>query len=106
MPTGEGDVFYPVPWASDAKRSVLSSPGTCKQALKAAGLKVVSEVDQGDFALGFFKQTKAETATAKTPPPLGRHILMGQEAQTKYGNMMRAVMEGKIALFELLAYEI
>jgi SAM-dependent methyltransferase len=103
MRTGEGEVVYPVPWASDAESSWLSSPATYKKALTATGFKVVSEVDRGDFALGFFKQIEAAAAMAQTPSPLGLHILMGAGARTMYGNMVQGVAEGKIAPFELVA---
>jgi SAM-dependent methyltransferase len=103
MRTGEGEITFPVPWASDAKSSSLSSPETYKNALTEAGFKVVSEVDRGDFALGFFKRIKAAAATTQAPPPLGLHILLGEGARAKYGNMVQGVMEGKIAPFELVA---
>jgi len=106
MRTGEGAVVYPFPWASDAKSSSLSSPGTYKNTVTAAGFKVVSKVDRGDFVLGFFKQIKAAAATAQAPPPLGLHILMGEGARTKYGNMVRGVMDGMIAPFELVAQKV
>jgi hypothetical protein len=99
MRTGEGEVVYPVPWASDAKNSSLSSPAAHKNALTAAGFKLVSEADRGDFALGFFKQIKAAAAAAQTPPPLGLRILMGERARTIYGNMVQGVMGGTIAPF-------
>ena len=103
MRIGEGEVVYPVPWASDGKSSSLSSPETYRQALMEAGFKVVSKVNRGDFALRFFEQVTAATAISKTPSPLGLHILMGQEAGTKYGNMIQGIVEGKIAPFELVA---
>jgi len=103
MRTGEGEVIYPVPWASNERSSSLSSPETYRQALVEAGFKVVSEVNRVTFALGFFEQVKAATAKSNTPPPLGLHLLMGHNARTKYGNMIDCVIKGAIAPYELVA---
>lgn len=103
MRLAEGEVFYPVPWASNAKSSSLSSPEIYRRALAEAGFKVVSEVNRGASARGFFEQVKAAAIQSKTPPPLGLHILMGHEARTKYGNMIQGVVKGTIAPFELVA---
>lgn len=100
---GQGEVDYPVPWASNAKSSSVSSLEIYRRALVEAGFKVVSEVNRGAFALGFFEQVKAASAKSNTPPPLGLHLLMGLDARTKYENMIQGVAKGTIAPYELVA---
>lgn len=103
MQVAPEEITYPVPWASTAEGSALGSPDEYRRALLEAGFKVISERNRRDFALGFFATTQSKNASAGGPPPLGLHIVMGEDAPTKYGNMIRGVTQDRIAPIEIIA---
>ena len=103
MKMEEGELIYPVPWASDAAGSALSSPSQYKSALELAGFSVIVERNRRDFALAFFEQLAAKTKDTTGPPPLGLHIVMGATAPTKISNMMGSISRNLAAPVELIA---
>jgi len=103
MRVGPGELTYPVPWATKADDSALGSPDEYKRALKLAGFTVTAEQNRRDFALDFFARMQANMAAAEGPPPLGLHILMGEEAPTKLENMIQGISKDRIAPIEIVA---
>lgn len=103
MQVGEGELEFPVPWASEASGSSVSPPAVYRAALEAAGFRVVAERNRREFALEFFAQLQAKTAGAGGPPPLGLHVLMGETAPGKMKNMIGNVARNLIAPVELIA---
>lgn len=103
MKTGDGELTYPVPWATTAATSFVVEPAKYRKALEAAGFSVEAELNRRDFALAFFEQLRARTMAAGGPPPLGLHVLMGRNAPDKIQNMIRNIAEGRIAPVELIA---
>jgi ubiquinone/menaquinone biosynthesis C-methylase UbiE len=103
MRVGQGELTYPVPWATTAASSAVAEPGQYRRALEAAGFAVIAERNRADFALAFFEQLRAKTAAAGRPPPLGLHILMGRNTPEKVQNMIRNISSGLIAPVELIA---
>ena len=103
MRVADGDLTFPVPWATTAESSVLASPEEYKNALKAAGFRVIAERNRREFALDFFARLRESTAAAGGPPPLGLHIVMGETAPLKVKNMIENISEGRVAPVELIA---
>lgn len=103
MRIGEGELIYPVPWATTPETSFVASAEQYQQALHAAGFTLVAERNRHEFALAFFEQLRAKTLAAGGPPPLGLHILMGASAPGKVQNMIANVAGGRIAPVELIA---
>jgi ubiquinone/menaquinone biosynthesis C-methylase UbiE len=103
MRIGEGELSYPVPWATTAASSAVVEPGQYRSALQAAGFAVIAERNRRDFALAFFEQLRAKTMAAGGPPPLGLHVLMGRNAPDKIQNMTQNISKGRIAPVELIA---
>ena len=103
MQVGDDELTYPVPWATTSETSAVASPEQYKHALQDAGFTIVAERNRRDFALAFFEQLRAKTATASGPPPLGLHILMGASAAVKVQNMIENISAGRIAPVELIA---
>jgi ubiquinone/menaquinone biosynthesis C-methylase UbiE len=103
MKTGDGELTFPVPWATTAASSAVAEPGQYRDALQAAGFTVTAELNRRDFAVAFFDQLRARTMAAGGPPPLGLHVLMGRNAPDKIQNMIRNIANGRIAPVELIA---
>lgn len=103
MRTGEGDLAFPVPWASTPETSAVQAPEDYRRALAAAGFTVMAERNRGDFAREFFAKLKARMVEAAGPAPLGLHILMGETAPQKVANMVGNIGSGTIAPVEIVA---
>ncbi|HXF55350.1 MAG TPA: methyltransferase domain-containing protein [Hyphomicrobiaceae bacterium] len=102
MRTGPGPIAYPVPWAARESTSFVESPAEYREVLQAAGFVVVSERNQRQMALDFFARIRSRMA-ASGPPPLGLHILMGQDAPLKIANLVTMLEQGTIAPIEIIA---
>lgn len=103
MAQNDEAIDFPVPWATTPDTSALATPEAYGDALRSAGFAIEAERNRRDFALAFFEQLKARTAAAGGPPPLGLHVLMGETAPAKIGNMIANIEAGRIAPVELIA---
>jgi SAM-dependent methyltransferase len=103
MRVREGDLTFPVPWATEPESSAVASPAEYKKALSGAGFVVAAERDRSEFALDFFQRLRAEARHDQGPPALGLHLLMGEDASTKVQNMIENISLGRVAPVELIA---
>ncbi len=103
MRVGEGELDFPVPWASTPDASAVARPEDYRRALAQSGLRVTAERNRAAFAERFFTDLQAAAAGAAGPPPLGIHLLMGETAATKVANMIENIAKGRIAPVELVA---
>jgi len=103
MQINNGELSYPVPWATENSTSKLATIDQYKQALSHAGFKVGAHTTRRDFALGFFNQMHAKTEANGGPPPLGLHLLMQQSTVVKLKNMVDNITAGLIAPVEIIA---
>lgn len=103
MRVGDGELTFPVPWATEPEGSSVASPTAYKAALEGAGFNIVAERNRRDFSLEFFAQLQSKVASAKGPPALGLHILMGSTAPVKIKNMIENISRNLIAPVEIFA---
>ena len=103
MQVGEGCMDYPAPWASSSDQSALASPETYEAALRSAGFEVTDTIDRTAFAKQFFADLAAAQSRASGPPPLGLHLVMGDDTALKVRHMVRNIEHGLIAPIELHA---
>ncbi len=103
MQTAEGEISFPVPWAETSATSALASPEQYKSMLEKAGFEIIAERNRRDFAIAFFADIAARNRAAGGPPPLGIHILMGENRAGKVGNMAGDIAAGRIAPVEMIA---
>jgi len=99
----DGELTYPVPWASEHNINQLDTPAQYKQALDKAGFNVIGENDRRDFALNFFKQLQAKIEANGGPLPLGLHTLMGESTPVKLKNMVNGIAANYITPVEIIA---
>jgi len=102
MQISNGEIIYPVPWASDPSTSQLASISQYQQALNRAGFSIEKEEHRTDFALEFFKRLGAKAKTTNGPPPLGLHTLMQETTTTKLTNMVSNIKQNLIAPIEMI----
>ncbi len=93
-------IDFPVPWAASQSGSFLATAGEYVEALEKSGFEVGHVVDRSDFARQFFGTLRLRTGP---PAHLGLHLLMGDEAAVRYGNMVDAVESDTIAPMEIVA---
>ena len=101
--SGEGNLSFPVPWASSPDTSFVESAVTYRCLLESAGFAVQKERSRREFAVEFFLQMRARAAQGGGPPPLGLHILMGTSAPQKVANMIDNLERGLIAPTEIIS---
>lgn len=100
--TSDGDITYPVPWATDESTSMLGDASTYRSALAEAGFDVVGVHDRRQAAIEFFAAMRARTQELGGPPPIGLHLIIGRSAPDKLANMVGALTAGTIAPTELI----
>lgn len=103
MRQSEGELRYPVPWASNSNTSYLSTQEQYIKALEESGFNVLKVTNRRDFSINFFKKLRIKSEGKVSPPPLGLHILMQESAASKVKNMVENIANNLIAPVEIIA---
>lgn len=103
MRTADGELPYPLPWATSADANAIAQPADYRGALTSAGFEILSVRDRRDFALDYFKQQSTRLSAQGGPGPLGLHTLMGERRPDQVRNMSASIASGRIAPFEIIA---
>lgn len=105
MSVADGTIEFPVPWATDESMSFVEDLPTYRDALESAGFEIAELRNRGQFAIEFFGAMRAKAAAAGGPPPLGLHLILGDDAPTKLANMVDAITAGVIAPVEIICHK-
>ncbi len=97
MRVGEGDIAYPVPWASDESTSFVATPVDYNDAMVGAGLAPAQPVDRLDLV------RRAMLAASQNPPPVNLSHLMGEDWPQMFGNLRAALDDGVVSPTEIVA---
>lgn len=92
-----GDVHFPVPWASRPALSALARVDEVRSVLASTGFAELAWQDRTAAALDWFRAA-LERIRAAGPPPLGIHLLMGEDSRAKLENMVRNLEERRIVV--------
>lgn len=103
MRTGDGELNYPIPWATTRESNAVARLEQYRTALQSAGFEILSERNRRDFALAYFNQLQPKVSATDSPPPLGLHTLMGERRKSQVRNMIENISSGRIAPIELIA---
>ena len=96
--TGPGGApHYPVQWAREPSISSLYSQEASREKLEAAGFQVLIWQDTTEEALKSAKRRAQSSATA--PPPLGTHLILGDDWRAMFANSARNLEEQRTGLF-------
>ncbi len=102
MRVGDAALELPVPWASDPAANAIAAPEVYREAFTAAGFSIIAERDRKDFALEFFTKVKAQNVQQDGPPPIGIHVVMGDNAALKVKHVFACMSNGGIAPVEMI----
>jgi SAM-dependent methyltransferase len=92
---------FPVPWARAAQTSHLAAPEDYRCAAREAGLSLIEEEDRTTFALAFFDRIFS-TLAKQGPPPLGVHLVMGEDARDKMTNYVANTRVGRMRAAQMI----
>lgn len=89
-----GEPHHPVPWSEDGSGAYLVSPSQTRTLLETAGFERIEMEDTGHKYLAAYNKVM-ELAAQGALPPLGVHILLGENAREKTRNAARNIEEGR-----------
>lgn len=102
MRMGDGEIPYPMPWATTSATSFVATPETYRQLLAAAGFEIETEHNRRDFTLKLGREMR-ENAAKHGASPLSLHTLMGPATAQRLGNVMSTLERNTIAPVEMIA---
>ena len=97
-----GEPRYPLPWAVTADISFLATPDEIRGDLLAAGFEIVF-VRDASVALAAALAPVLKQLETEGLPPLGEHVVSGENAKEWRINVMRSLTEGRLSMIEALA---
>ncbi|NBR21928.1 MAG: SAM-dependent methyltransferase, partial [Proteobacteria bacterium] len=68
-----------------------------------AGFEIQTTSSRKEFALEFFRKWKQKMSVSKSPPPLGLHLVMGENFFEKLTNFLENIKTRRVAPFEIIA---
>jgi ubiquinone/menaquinone biosynthesis C-methylase UbiE len=100
-----GPPFYPVPWAEDESISVLATETEARAMIQQARLEIDQWLVKVQESIEFFKRTSARIGS-DGPPPIGIHLILGDNAKTKLQNLLRNLSEDRLSVVLGMAHKI
>jgi ubiquinone/menaquinone biosynthesis C-methylase UbiE len=100
--SGTGAISFPVPWSLSEEGSFVEDAVAYRKALAEAGFQVERERSRREFAIAFTEAVASRTA-AEGLPPLGLHILMGEQTPLMLRNVLEMMKRGVLEPREIFA---
>jgi ubiquinone/menaquinone biosynthesis C-methylase UbiE len=93
-------IHFPVPWATHPGTSLLRTIEQTRQVIAAAAFEETVFHDRSESTLAWFR---ARFASLPDPlPPLGLHLLLGENFEPAFTNLIRNLEENRVAVIEAL----
>ena len=96
--------LYPVPWAEDESMSELVTEAEARATIEQTRLKVDQWVGRIPESVKFFERVINRIAT-KGLPPLGIHLILGDNAEEKIRNHARNLSENRLSVVVGVAHK-
>ena len=95
---GPGDPpLYPTPWAEDESISTLATETEARSIIERVGLEIDQWLEKVQESIEFCKMKVAQIES-DGPPPIGTHLLMGDNAKDKLQNYLRNLREDRVSV--------
>ena len=91
-------IHFPVPWARQPEISFLRPAEEVRTLLKDTGFEELAWIDETTSALRW--QQKRLAAAPGGPPPLGIHLVFGNDFRTMLHNQLLNLKEGRISIVQ------
>lgn len=88
---------YPVPWAEDESLSSLVTESEARMIMEGVGFEIAHWIIKVKESVEFFRKGLSLMET-DGPPPLGIHLLMGENAKEKLGNYYLNLLESRVTV--------
>ena len=92
-------VQFPVPWAAEASINHLIGVKELQAVLSGSGFARVRWEDKTDASVTFFRSV-LERLRTEGWMPVGLHLLMGNDAVVKFGNVLRNLEEDRVRVVQ------
>lgn len=89
--------FYPTPWAEDGSISALATETEARSVMAGVGLEIDQWIGKVQESIEFFREVSARI-DADGPPPIGIHLLMGDNAGDKLRNYVRNLNDERVSV--------
>jgi SAM-dependent methyltransferase len=93
-------IRFPVPWADRSEVSALAPAGVLRAAIEGASFEMTSWVDHSQAALGWFK---GQAGSGAGSLPTGVDLVFGAAGPAIRRNVVRNLLEGRIAVVQAIA---
>ncbi len=93
----EGEINYPMPWASSSSHSFLSRAAEMNELLIAHGLVKIQSYNQTQAGIHFFNEL-VNRLKEYGPPKMGLNVLMGETTKPKLMNLLSHLKNGELEL--------
>lgn len=94
-----GDVYFPVPWARDPSCSFLSTSQQLLDILAETGFEILVWRDVTESGRSWFRHMQ-DKLHRNGPPPLGLHLLLGNDFRQMAHNQFLNLEEERVTLIE------
>ena len=95
-------VHLPVPWARAAEGSFLVPQAELRAAVRGLGYTELVWSEETGRARSWFAARAAQRRSDQGPPPLGVHLLMGEQFREMFANVSRNLDEGRVQVVQAL----
>ena len=89
-----GDPHYPVPWARTPATSFLLTAAATREAIEAAGFRMLAWQDDSEAAKAWIAQVRA----SGPPDPANLGVVMGPDFAQLAANLGRNLLEGRLGI--------
>jgi MPBQ/MSBQ methyltransferase len=98
---GNGDPLdYPVPWSRDGAINFLIDAEETRRALEALDLEITQWEDVSEKSITWFAANAQRSAR---PSALGIHLVLGEDWRAMSVNMVKNLVNGRLAVVQVLA---
>ncbi len=96
--------FYPTPWAEDESMSALATETEARATIEEVGLEIDQWVGKVQESVKFFERVLTRIET-EGHPPLGIHLILGDNAKDKLRNYARNLSENRMSVAVGMAHK-
>ncbi len=94
-----GGIHLPVPWATEASINHLIRVGELRALLSRCGFEVVRWEDKTKVSISFLRSVQ-KRVREEGWMPVGLHLLMGDDAATRFANVLRNLEEDRVRVVQ------